>query len=320
MGNFTILDAGQTAAALPFVELVDALRIGFASGCQLPERHHHTMARDGEADATLLLMPAWTNPAEVEQYLGVKLVTVVPGNAKRGLPGLVSTYMLYNGQTGEQLALMDGNTITGRRTVATSALAAAYLARPDSTKLLVAGAGRVGSLIPDAYRAVLPIEDVAIWDANPEASHRLARSVNESGLQAYVVEDLETEVRNADIVSTATLATEPFIRGEWLTPGTHVDLIGGFTPKMREADDAVVTRSQLYVDTAEALHEAGDLVQPIHAGLIGESHVLSTLADLCRADEFVRRDSQSITCFKAVGSGLADLVAAKLVHARSRDG
>ncbi|MBB4523032.1 UNVERIFIED_ORG: ornithine cyclodeaminase/alanine dehydrogenase-like protein (mu-crystallin family) [Rhizobium sophorae] len=309
-----ILDAARTAQFLPFPGLVDALRAGFTDGCQFPERHHHAMKRTDEPDATLLLMPAWTNPDEASQFLGVKLVTVVPGNASRGLPGLVSTYILYDGLTGEQLALMDGNTITGRRTVATSALAAKYLSRPDSSRLLVIGAGRVGSLIPEAYRAVRPIEEVKVWDMNQEATRRMVQDLEAKGIRATAVEDLRDAVAWADIVSSATLATEPIIKGDWLRPGTHVDLIGGFTPKMREADDATIAASALYVDTQEALHEAGDLVQPMKSGLIDEKSVRATLAELARADIPVRRDTVEITCFKAVGSALADLVAAKMVY------
>ncbi|TKV70819.1 ornithine cyclodeaminase family protein [Rhizobium sp. AU243] len=320
MATFRILDAAQTAEKLPFADLIEALRIGFSVGCQLPERHHHTMHRVGEPDATLLLMPAWTNPEDKAQYLGVKLVTVVPGNASRRLPGLVSTYMLYDGLTGEQLALMDGNTITGRRTVATSALAAKYLSRPESSRLLVIGAGRVGSLIPDAYRAVRPIQEVQVWDMNAEASNRMVENLRSNGVRAKVVNDLQTAVGHADIVSTATLSTEPIVKREWLRPGTHVDLIGGFTPKMREADDHTISIAKLYVDTPEALHEAGDLVQPRESGLISETSVLATLADLSRADRFARENSDTITCFKAVGSGLADLVAAKLVYRGMKEG
>lgn len=310
-----IMDAADTAAGLPYADLVDALREGFVAGCQLPERHHHAMRREGEADATLLLMPAWTNPGEEIPYLGVKLVTVVPGNSARNLPGLVSTYLLYDGLTGEQLAILDGNTITGRRTVATSALAARYLSRPDSHRLLTIGAGRIGSLITDAYRAVRPIDEVAVWDVNADAARALAARLDRSGVRASVAEDLRQAVGEADIVSAATLATSPLIKGAWLRPGTHVDLIGGFTPKMREADDETMLRARIFVDTPEALHEAGDLTQPMRNGVIAPGDVVATLAELCRADVSARAGDDEITCFKAVGSGLADLVAAKLVYA-----
>jgi ornithine cyclodeaminase len=310
----TILDAQTTADRLPFAALVAALQAGFATGCQLPERHHHRIERSGEPDATLLLMPAWSHAADPQQYLGVKIVTVVPGNTARNLPGLFSTYILYDAVTGQQLAIMDGNTITGRRTVATSALAARMLARPESAQLLVIGSGRIGSLLPCAYRAVLPIEQVEVWDINPAGAKALAARLRADGIPATAVTDLEAAVGAADIVSSATLATEPLIIGEWIRPGTHVDLIGGFTPQMREADDDLIRRAAVYVDTNEALHEAGDLVQPLASGAIAQDHVRGTLAQLSRHEIATRTSRDQVTCFKAVGSALADLVAARMVH------
>jgi ornithine cyclodeaminase len=276
----------------------------------VPVRHHHTIANSGEPDATLLLMPAWHETHRSERYLGIKIVTVFPGNTVRGIPGLTSTYMLYDGRTGMQLALLDGNTITTRRTVAASALAADYLARQDARRLLVIGAGRVASLIPDAYRAVRPIAHVDIWDIDPVSAERLAQSLRQQGRQATAVPDLEAAARQADIVSAATLATAPLIRGEWLRPGTHVDLIGGFTPAMREADDEALRRSSVYIDT----HEAGDLVQPIRAGVISADAVRATLDELCRRDVPARTSNDEITLYKAVGTALADLAAATMVY------
>lgn len=163
-------------------------------------------------------MPAWSNPDESKQYLGMKLVNVIPGNTQRNLPGLVSTYMLYDGVTGQQLALLDGNSITGRRTVATSALAASDLARKDATRLTVLGAGRVASLLPEAFKAVRPIEEVLVWDINPEYAENMVAQLANQGFRASAATDLECAVRRADIVSAATLATEPLIKGAWLSP------------------------------------------------------------------------------------------------------
>lgn len=313
-----ILGSEEATAGLPFANLISALETGFAAGCEMPVRHHHNMKKSGEPDATLLLMPAWSLANDPEQFLGVKLVTVVPGNTGRNLPGLTSTYILYDGVTGRQLALMDGNTITGRRTVATSALAARYLSRPDASSLLVLGAGRVASLIPDAYLAVRDIKTIRIWDINPESSERFASSLRARGLDALAVTDLEAAVSTADIVSAATLSTAPLILGEWVRPGTHIDLIGGFTPGMREADDKAVAISRVFVDTEEALHEAGDIVQPIKLGAVDREHVIGTLADLVSGKQEGRRSTTEVTYFKAVGSALADLVAAKLLYQASR--
>ncbi|UXS34821.1 ornithine cyclodeaminase family protein [Agrobacterium tumefaciens] len=308
------INSQETAGLLPFDGLIKALSIAFAEGCEMPVRHHHTIDVANEAAATLLLMPAWHGAQRSSRYLGIKIVTVFPGNAARNLPGLTSTYMLYDAQTGIQLATLDGNVITGRRTVAASALAADYLARRDAKRLLVLGAGRVASLIPDAYRAVRPLDHVAVWDIDRGNAERLAQSIEASGLAASVVEDIEKAVVEADIVSAATLATMPIIKGEWLRPGTHVDLIGGFTPGMREADDEAIRRASVFIDTEEALHEAGDLVQPIKAGLFSQENVRSTLAALCRANRFVRSSDTEITLYKAVGTALADLAAATMVY------
>ncbi|MER9896422.1 ornithine cyclodeaminase family protein [Mesorhizobium sp. M0119] len=316
--SLELINTEATVAGLPYGALVDALQSGFAAGCTVPVRHHHHIQKRSEPDATLLLMPAWSKAEDQDQFLGVKLVTVVPGNKARGLPGLTSTYILYDGVTGQQLALMDGNVITSRRTVATSALAARYLARDDAKSLLVIGSGRVASQIPDAYRAVRAIEKVLVWDIIPEGAEKLVRSLNDRGIVSEVVTDLEQAVGKADIISAATLATSPIITGAWVRKGTHIDLIGGFTPKMREADDATLKAARAFVDTREALREAGDLVQPIQSGVVAEEHVLGTLADLANRNVNGRTTTDEITYFKAVGSGLADLVAARMVYQQMR--
>ncbi|MDX0470302.1 hypothetical protein GOD90_33320 [Sinorhizobium medicae] len=135
-----------------------------------------------------------------------------------------------------------------------------------------------------------------------------------------VVSDLEQAVGRADVISAATLSTSAIIKGAWIKSGTHIDLIGGFTPNMREADDVALALSKAYVDTREALHEAGDLVQPIEAGVVSEDHVQGTLADLAKGLIQGRTKAEEITYFKAVGSGLADLAAAKMVYEKIQAG
>ncbi|HRO57769.1 MAG TPA: ornithine cyclodeaminase family protein [Burkholderiaceae bacterium] len=305
-----IFDAEATRRALPFRPLVDALARMFVTGCEVPLRHTHTVQADDGSAGTVLIMPAWRSG----DYLGIKTVNVFPDNAKRGLSGLFATYVLYDVHTGEPLALIDGNEITSRRTAAASALAASKLARPDSRRLLVVGAGRVASLLPEAYRAVLPIDEVAIWARRPQAAEALAESLRARGIDAKATAELPQSAARADIVSCATLATEPVVHGEWLRAGSHLDLIGSFTPQMREADDACFVGASLYVDTDEAAKKSGELLGPMSRGVFGIDDIRGTLADLCSGQVAGRANAAERTVFKSVGNALEDLAAAAMVY------
>ncbi|KIA62187.1 ornithine cyclodeaminase family protein [Nocardia vulneris] len=303
-----IVSADETVDALPFDTLIPALRAGFARGATTPPRHHHQI--DETTGSTLLLMPSW----QADGLLGVKLVNVFPENNAHGRPALSSAYVLARADTGEHLAVIDGNELTRRRTVATAALASSYLARPDSRVHLVVGAGHVGSLIAAAHAAVLDITTVLVHDQHRASAEALVARLRASGADAHVAVDLDTAVPDADVISCATLATSPIIRGELLRPGTHLDLVGSFRPEMREADDACLTRGVVYVDSNNALDESGDLTQPLATGVITRDDVTATLPQLCRNEAPGRRNAHEITVFKAVGTALADLTAAALVH------
>ena len=297
-----ILDAATTRSRLPFDTLIPSLRAAFVAGCEVPLRHNHTVG-----DGTVLLMPAWN-----DRYLGVKTVSIFSGNARRGLPGLHSTYMLYDAATGAPLALIDGNEITSRRTAAASALAASMLARADARKLLVLGAGRVASLLPDAYRAVRPIERIHVWDIDAAQAERLAQRLRDDGIDARATARVEDALGEVDIVTSATLSTVPLIERRHVAPGTHIDLIGGFTPQMREADDACFADTSVFVDTAEARMKAGDLLHPIEAGVFRAEAIKADLTALCRGMHPGRATDDEITVFKAVGTALEDLAAAAI--------
>lgn len=305
-----IIGPRATAAALPFDRLIEALRDLFASGCVVPQRHVHQPA-DG---MTSLIMPAWVPGGAY----AVKIVNIAPGNSAKGLPGLHSTVLLHDGATGRPLALIDGDTITARRTAAASALAASYLARPDAGHLLVVGAGRVAELLPEAHAAVRPIERVTVWARRAQAASALAARWRRRGLDARVAPSLEVAAAEADIVSCATLSTEPVIEGDWLSPGSHLDLIGSFSPGMREADDACFRHAGLYIDTDEALLKSGDLLGPLSRGVFDRQGVQGTLTTLCQGKTLGRRDALGRTVFKSVGTALEDLAAAVLVAHRSR--
>ncbi len=290
-----MLDAAATAAALPFDLLVPALQAAFAGEAKVPDRHHHPLP----GGATLLLMPAWQR-----DWLGVKVVTVHPGNAARGMPAVHSTYLLAEAATGRPALLLDGDTLTARRTAAASALAASFLARPDASRLLLVGAGRVASLLPAAHRSVRGVQEIRVWNPTAARADALVAALRADGFDAGRTDDLPAAAAWADIVSCATLSTVPLIQGAWLRPGTHLDLVGAFTPAMREADEDAIRGARVFVDTLAALHEAGEL-----AGL-GEADLCGTLATLCQ--DGAGRLGNEVTAFKSVGTALEDLAAAVL--------
>ncbi len=301
-------DAQATRAGLPFERLVPALRALFAAGCTVPRRHVHEVPAPG-GGFTSLIMPAWVDGL----CYGVKTVNIAPHNAARGLPGLHSTYLLYDAATGAPLAMLDGDQITARRTAAASALAASFLARPDARHLLLVGAGQVARLLPEAYRVVRPIERVTVWARTPGAAQVLAESLRSQGFDSVASSDLHAAVASADVVGCATLSTAPLVMGAWLRPGSHLDLIGSFTPAMREADDACFAGAALYVDTDEALAKSGDLLGPLERGVISAGDVRGTLATLSRGTTPGRGSVDQRTVFKSVGTALEDLAAAMLV-------
>ncbi|WP_068638637.1 ornithine cyclodeaminase family protein [Thauera butanivorans] len=304
-----ILNQAQTNEHLPFDRLIPALEQMFVEGCRVPLRHNHAIENAaGEQAGTLLLMPAW----QPGKRLGVKTVSIFPGNQELGLPGLHSVFILYDAGTGKPLALLDGDVITSRRTAAASALAARWLSRPESSSLLVVGAGRVAGLLAQAYRTVRPIETVHVWDIHLANSTKLVQSLREAGFDAHRADDLEQAVRRADIISCATLATEPLIRGQWLRPGTHLDLIGSFTPAMRESDGECFRIGTVFVDTEEAPMKSGDILEAVKEGGFTTDRIAATLQDLCRGRHPGRTGAGEITVYKAVGTALEDIAAASL--------
>lgn len=310
-----VIDAEAIDRLLDFPALIAALAEAFTGGIVTPVRHHHHVARP-DADATLLLMPAWTSPEQSEAYLGTKIVTVFPGNALRGLPSIAGLYLLMDGATGRPLAAMDGARLTVWRTAAASALASSLMARPDARRLAMIGAGALAPYLTRAHRSVRPIDHVTIWNRSPAAAARLAALLESEGVAASVALDPRAAVEGADIVSCATLSTAPLVRGAWLQPGAHLDLVGAFNLSMREADDEALRRARVVVDTKAALNEGGDVAVAIKAGAYSAEQVLGDLADLVAGRISPRSGPQDITLFKSVGAALEDLAGAILVHRR----
>ena len=307
-----IIGPEELRRTLPWAALEAALERVFREGCAAPLRHRHALPQPDAPEGMLLLMPAWELPEKPgRRHSGVKIVHVLPGNGARGIPAVQASYLLSDAATGEPVAILDGGELTDRRTAAASTLAGRFLARPDSRRLLVLGAGRVATALAEAWAARFPITEVAIWSRNPANAARLAAQLAAHGLPARAA--ASPAPRGFDIVSAATLSDTPLIRGAEVDPGTHVDLVGAFRPAMRESDAALVARATVVVDTrAGALAEAGDIVQAIAEGAITESHVAAELAELCRGQHPGRQRAEEVTLFKSVGWAGEDLAAAVL--------
>jgi alanine dehydrogenase len=304
-----ILGYSEVIAALDFPSLVEALRQMFRAGAETPARHHHTIPVPDGAAATLLLMPAW----QTGRNIGVKVVTVFPGNVGQDVPSVMGAYLLLDGRTGRPEVLVDGPALTARRTAAASALAASYLARPDCQRLLMVGTGALAAHLIEAHASVRPIVNVLVWGRNAQKATKLAQRLTRRNLKVAATTDLANAVRGAHIVSCATLAEAPLIQGHWLPLGVHVDLVGGFRPEMREADDDCIRRARVFVDTrAGALKEAGDIIQPLRSGVLSEDDIAGDLFDLARGTRGGRRYHDQITLFKSVGTALEDLAGAQL--------
>ena len=211
--------------------------------------------------------------------------------------------------------MIDGGELTARRTAATSALAARYLARPDASTLLVVGTGKIARHLALFHAALRPgLRITRVWGRSTGHAAALADDLRRSGIEASAAPDLGAAAAESDIVCSATLAREPLIRGDWIRAGTHVDLVGGYTPEMREADDALIAKATVFGDTREGvLHEAGDVLSPIASGVLAAARV-HELSELCRGSHPGRRRDDEITVFKSVGAALEDLAAAILVY------
>jgi ornithine cyclodeaminase/alanine dehydrogenase-like protein (mu-crystallin family) len=315
------VDADGVDRALTFKGLVETLREAFRAGAVQPVRHHHSVEYPTGAAATLLLMPAWTdfkaNPG-VDGYIGVKVVTVAPDNNLLGKPAVMGLYLLLDGRTGEPRALIDGPRLTQWRTACASALAATYLAREDAAELLVIGAGAMALFLARAHAAIRPIRRIRIWNRTPENAARLVDRLSALGLTAEVAGDLDAALGLADIVSSATISAAPLVKGARLKPGAHIDLVGGFTPAMREADDDAIRCAAVYVDTrAGATKEAGDIVQPLASGVLAADGIVADLHELARGQKPGRTSADQITLFKSVGAALEDLAAGIAVYRKA---
>lgn len=293
-----------------YADLIPLLDRAFSEATlQVPKRLHFEFgATEQRTNSTLLLMPAWQNGRD----LGIKFVTINPENVKLQLPAVQGTYLLMDAQTGIPQAIFEGKALTRKRTAATSALAASYLAPPRAKVLLMIGTGALAPELIDAHSGVRPIEQVYIWGRSPEKAKALARSLADRPYRVTAINNIRERIGAADIISTATLSQAPLIFGADLREGQHLDLVGAFKPTMRESDDEAVQRATVFVDTYQgAVTEAGDLAIPLQQGKIRRQDIVAELSELCSGKHPGRPADTSITLFKSVGYALEDLVAAR---------
>jgi ornithine cyclodeaminase/alanine dehydrogenase-like protein (mu-crystallin family) len=253
------------------------------------------------------------------RYMASKLITSFPANLESGaLPAVQAICILFDGSNGRPLAVIDGTELTYWRTAADSALGAKILAAQEPQTLLAVGAGEMSTRLIRAHRAVRPsLRRVLVWNRTQERAVQVAARMTEEGIESEPVEDLAAATRIADIISTCTRSHDPLVRGSNLKPGAHLDLVGGYTPGTREADDESARRALVFVDRREsAFHGVGDILQPIASGAIREADVLGDLYDLVGGSVAGRRSPSDITFFKNAGGGHLDLMTAELIVQR----
>lgn len=305
-----IIPDDKISGYLDYPKLIEALREIFQSDYTLPLRHHHFYKTENGDENTLILMPVWNN-----EFMGMKQVTVAPANAAQNMPSIFAQYILSDSKTGQPLALMNASELTSRRTACTSALVSSYLSREDSENLLVVGGGKVAQHLVQAHLAVRNFKKVSIWMRNTEKLNQFIIFLKEQGIEAEAVTNLEKSAREADVISCATLSKTPVIKGEWVKPGTHLDMIGSHKPDTRETDDNAIRKSTIFVDSRMgALHETGELALPITAGIISEKDVKADIVELIKGMHPGRTSSEEITLFKSAGLAVEDLAAALLVY------
>jgi ornithine cyclodeaminase/alanine dehydrogenase-like protein (mu-crystallin family) len=299
-----VVSAAEVHRLCAWEPLVGALAESHRKPAPLVDRSELHFERGG-ARETYLNLPAW----QPGIAMGTKIVTVMPGNpaGAQQLPAVQASYVLCDGATGSPVALIDGTALTYRKTAADSALGSSLLSRPDAETLLMVGAGGMAPYLLAAHRALRPsIRRTILWNRSAGKARALAELCG-----GEAVGDLESAVRSADIVSCATASTAPLILGEWLKPGAHLDLVGAFTPDMRECDDEAVIRARLFVDSRWfAIDQPGDLSSPLRRGVIKRDRVEGDLFDLCGKGLAPPRAPGDITLFKNGGGAHLDLFTA----------
>ena len=259
---------------------------------------------------TLLSRSAWIDGVG----FGVKSVSVMPNNSQYGLASIHGAMLIFDDKTGVPIALMDSGLVTKWKTAGDSVLGARMLARPESQNLLIIGAGTVAETLIRAYSEIFPnLSHIRIWNRTQLRAEELAHKLNGQGFDIKVVIDLPKAVSSADIICTATMARAPILFGDWVKAGTHIDLIGAFKADMREANDDLLKKSRIFVDSRDTtIKHIGELMMPLSNDIISENDILGDFYDLVKST-CGRLDASDITLFKNGGGAHLDLMTAMAI-------
>lgn len=294
----TIIPFTEGEARLDWIGLTDALEAGH----KLPKAEIGDTFLYRDPD-TLLNRSAWIDG----MGLAVKSATVFPRNPDKGAPMINGAVTLFSDAFGTLEALVDFHLVTKWKTAGDSLLAARKLARPDSRNILIVGAGTVGRSLRQAYGAVFPKAEFTLWNRSAGNAEKMAAEF--PGMK--VATDLESAVKEADIITSATMSTEPTLKGAWLRPGQHVDLIGAYRPDMREIDDDAIRRARVFVDSFDTtVHHIGEIKTPIETGVISQDDLV---ADYYEIEKFTRTSDDEITLFKNGGGAHLDLMTSRYI-------
>ncbi|ABM00813.1 ornithine cyclodeaminase family protein [Shewanella amazonensis] len=308
-----IIDGNQVQQKLTFPPLVEALRQQLCRPFTMPQRQVYALSDTADNQHAFALLPAWD-----EESIAVKAFTYLPDNPVKnpGCESLYSQILLFDRKTGVPQALIDGTSVTYWRTAATSALAASFLARKDSSRLLMCATGNLAVYMALAHASVRPIREIRIWGRNTQKIDSTIATIRaqRTDIEVTAANALQLDVPWADIISCATGSPTPLFPGEWVTPGTHTDFVGNHHKDCRECDSHLITNSQVYVDARlNVFSEAGELLIPVSEGRFSLDEVRAELSELCQGTALGRVNDKDITMFKSVGSALADLAGARLL-------
>ena len=309
-----VFDEAAVHAGLPYGPLIEALIQHHRRDIDARGKAMLSLpSSEGGSEDNFLALPAW----QKGRAIGAKLVSVFPENEKNGsgLPSIQGVYVLFSGMDGSVQAVIEGASFTLRKTAGDSAMGARFLARRDAQRMLMVGAGALGPHLIQAHVAATPsIKEVMVWNRTPARAEALVRDLSVDGVTITPTEDLEGAARQADVISCATMATDPLILGEWLKPGAHLDLVGSFRPDMHECDEEAIRRASVFVDSPwSALEDCGEILSAFASGALTRESILADSFDFARGHHAGRSSDDEITIFKNGGGGHLDLMVAQVL-------